>query len=166
MKTVTIEQADNQCPWMVKVNKEEIHCVWTLWSHSVYVTLHVIKFYSVNKKKNKILWQLINIQTKNKRKMHILFQCKSRLHSGTIRVSHLFCPQVPVVVFTEFFLECSNGRCIFIDFLVPVNWLWCLTPFNFIGGGNQGTWRKSPICHKSLTNFIRVLRFSPPIKRI
>jgi hypothetical protein len=24
MKTVTIEQADNQCPWMVKVNKEEI----------------------------------------------------------------------------------------------------------------------------------------------
>jgi hypothetical protein len=40
--------------------------------------------------------------------------------------------------------------------------LWCLTPlstifqyfFSFIGGGNRSTWRKSPICRKSLTNFI------------
>jgi len=29
---------------------------------------------------------------------------------------------------------------------------------SIIGGGNQSTRRKSPICHKSLTNFI-TLRF-------
>jgi len=25
---------------------------------------------------------------------------------------------------------------------------------SFIGGGNQSTWRKPPICHKSMTNVI------------
>jgi len=29
-----------------------------------------------------------------------------------------------------------------------------MASFNFIGGGNQSTWRKSVACHKSLTNFI------------
>jgi hypothetical protein len=42
--------------------------------------------------------------------------------------------------------------------------LWCLTPLSaiyklyrggqFIGGGNQSTWKKLPTCCKSLTNFI------------
>jgi hypothetical protein len=27
---------------------------------------------------------------------------------------------------------------------------------SFIGGGNRSTWRKSPICRKSLTNFIKI----------
>jgi hypothetical protein len=40
---------------------------------------------------------------------------------------------------------------------------WCLKPLStifqlyhgsFIGGGNRGTWRKPPICHTPLTNFI------------
>jgi hypothetical protein len=51
-----------------------------------------------------------------------------------------------------------------LSFFVIRFGLWCLMPLatifqlyrggQFIGGGNQSTWRKSPTCRKSLTNLI------------
>ena len=68
---------------------------------------------------------------------------------------------ITAVILYDFISVSSNFILVWQNYIFQG--LWCLTPLStifqlyrggFIGGGNWSTQRKTPTCHKTLTNFI------------